>query len=68
MPITTTLKWDQTGEKEIEYGVSKGVLYKKSGTARDAKWTGVKPYRTYSGQRYIGGFSDHLPVYVDFSW
>ena len=34
----------------------------------DAKWTGVKPYRTYSGQRYIGGFSDHLPVYVDFSW
>jgi hypothetical protein len=23
---------------------------------------GVKPYRTYSGYRYIGGTSDHLPI------
>ena len=23
------------------------------------------PYRTYSGPRYIGGFSDHLPVMLD---
>jgi hypothetical protein len=27
--------------------------------------TGVKPYRTYNGFSYLGGFSDHLPVYVD---
>lgn len=26
---------------------------------------GVKPYRTYSGPRYIGGYSDHLPVLLD---
>ncbi len=28
---------------------------------------GKKPFRTYSGMKHTGGFSDHLPVYVDFS-
>lgn len=27
---------------------------------------GYKPFRTYAGKRYLGGFSDHLPVFVDF--
>jgi predicted extracellular nuclease len=26
---------------------------------------GVKPLPTYSGRKYIGGYSDHLPVYLD---
>lgn len=26
---------------------------------------GVKPLPTYSGRRYLGGYSDHLPVYLD---
>ncbi len=26
---------------------------------------GVRPFRTYNGYRYKGGYSDHLPVYVD---
>lgn len=28
----------------------------------DPSWTGTKPFRTYQGPRYVGGFSDHLPV------
>ena len=28
----------------------------------DRTYAGVKPFRTYSGPRYIGGVSDHLPV------
>jgi len=32
---------------------------------KDEKHLGVKPFRTYSGLRYKGGFSDHLPVYID---
>ncbi len=32
----------------------------------DEKYTGSKPFRTYSGYRYLGGFSDHLPVILDF--
>ncbi len=31
----------------------------------DNKKLGLKPYRTYAGYAYHGGFSDHLPVYVN---
>jgi predicted extracellular nuclease len=30
----------------------------------DEKYGGVKPFRTYSGPKYLGGYSDHLPVKV----
>ncbi|MBP1613597.1 MAG: hypothetical protein H6Q13_1045 [Bacteroidetes bacterium] len=32
----------------------------------DEKYGREQPFRTYNGIRYQGGFSDHLPVYVDF--
>lgn len=32
----------------------------------DEKYGGKKNYRTFLGPRYIGGFADHLPVYVEF--
>lgn len=25
----------------------------------------IQPFRTYSGTRYLGGISDHLPLYID---
>lgn len=31
----------------------------------DTRHLGLQPYRTYAGPRFIGGFSDHLPIYVD---
>lgn len=31
----------------------------------DEVYHGKKLFRTYIGPRYIGGFSDHLPVYID---
>ncbi|MDR1090454.1 MAG: hypothetical protein LBL79_05195 [Prevotella sp.] len=31
----------------------------------DTKYGGQKPFRTYSGWKYLGGYSDHLPVYFD---
>lgn len=31
----------------------------------DEQYTGKMPFRTYYGYRYQGGFSDHLPVYLD---
>ena len=31
----------------------------------DPQWLGSRPFRTYRGYRYQGGFSDHLPVYID---
>ena len=50
-------------------------LHYKEGSARifhadfmledDETYHGKKLYRTYIGPRYFGGFSDHLPVYID---
>lgn len=31
----------------------------------DDAWFGEKPFRTYNGPKYLGGFSDHLPIYMD---
>jgi hypothetical protein len=31
----------------------------------DNKYGGYRPFRTYQGPAYKGGFSDHLPVYLD---
>jgi hypothetical protein len=31
----------------------------------DSKNFGKKPFRTYQGPLYLGGFSDHLPVFLD---
>lgn len=32
---------------------------------KDETGVGFKPYRTYMGFRYSGGYSDHLPPYLD---
>lgn len=32
---------------------------------RDERYGGTQPYRTYHGVRFIGGFSDHLPIVAD---
>ena len=52
-----------------------GGIYTRPGAARimmedfllveDEAYSGVRPFRTYDGFRYAGGFSDHLPVLLD---
>ena len=32
----------------------------------DNRYGGKLPFRTYSGMKYKGGYSDHLPIYADF--
>lgn len=32
---------------------------------KDEKYGGVRPFRTNLGPRYIGGFSDHYPIFMD---
>lgn len=34
----------------------------------DEKYGGKKPYCTYLGPRYLGGYSDHLPLLVQFAF
>ncbi|MBN2890841.1 MAG: endonuclease [Bacteroidales bacterium] len=33
---------------------------------KEENFIGYKPYRTYIGYKYHGGYSDHLPPYLDF--
>ena len=33
---------------------------------RDKKHFGYQPFRTYYGMKYRGGYSDHLPIVLDF--
>ena len=32
----------------------------------DNVYNGYMPFRTYNGYKYLGGYSDHLPIYIDF--
>ena len=34
----------------------------------DEKYGGDKPFRTFNGMKYNGGYSDHLPIAVDLFW
>jgi len=34
----------------------------------DDNYGGRKPYRTYNGRRYLGGYSDHLPVKINIGF
>ncbi len=34
----------------------------------DKKNMGVRPYSTYWGRKYQGGYSDHLPIYMDIQF
>ncbi|MBU0489489.1 MAG: endonuclease [Bacteroidetes bacterium] len=34
----------------------------------DEKFLGVTTFRTYYGATYLGGYSDHLPIYIDLKY
>lgn len=35
---------------------------------KDEQYLGEKPFRTFQGQKYLGGYSDHLPIKMVFSF
>jgi predicted extracellular nuclease len=34
----------------------------------DAKYPGLSPFPTYRGYKYVGGYSDHLPILIDLNF
>lgn len=64
---------DHLAVNQALYYAVKGFKAEKSGhifapdflLQTDENNRGVKPFRTFSGMKYVGGFSDHLPVYAD---
>jgi len=53
------------GEASDIVGTTAFVVKEDFLLERDEKYPGIKPFRSFIGMRYNGGFSDHLPVYVD---
>ncbi len=51
------------GNKELKYTKS-GIFQQEWMMYKDEKY-GLSPSRTYGGDRYFGGYSDHLPVWVE---
>jgi hypothetical protein len=76
-----TYRYQGTWEMIDQIMVSASLLYSKKGICtrpdllkifkpefllvKDPKYPGYTPFSTYSGYRYQGGFSDHLPVIID---
>lgn len=42
-----------------------GIFKSEKISSRNRQFTG-RPFRTYAGTRYLGGYSDHFPVFVKF--
>jgi predicted extracellular nuclease len=80
-PNTGTIKFRETWSTFDQFIVSGSLLLKNGNPGLhcrqaaifaapflledDKTYLGTRPYRTFSGPRYLGGFSDHLPVYLD---
>lgn len=44
---------------------SAGIFKSEKISSRNKQFAG-RPFRTYAGTRYLGGYSDHFPVFVKF--
>lgn len=67
-----TIKYDGAWELIDLFFVSEGlqssvmkILQIPFLMTKDGSHAGTKPLRTYSGPRYLGGVSDHCPVWLD---
>ncbi len=41
------------------------IFYFEKLLEKDESYIGYKPFRTFTGYKYNGGYSDHLPVFID---
>lgn len=54
-----------TDQGQIKVKNKEAHVYSADFLLQDDKKGGLKPFRTYSGYKYLGGTSDHLPIYMD---
>lgn len=63
-------KWDMIDMFLVDYQSSANAEMKIENIpflmVRDTRHPGMKPFRTYSGPRYIGGVSDHCPILLEY--
>ena len=53
--------------KHTKWQTKNATIFAADWLFYEDKKYGKKPNRTYGGPRYYGGFSDHLPVFVDIN-
>lgn len=54
------------GKGKLYTSQDKTVIFETPFILEDDKTHfGSKPMRTFNGRKYIGGYSDHLPIYID---
>ena len=58
-------KWLFQGQNELKIIPGPLVFRAPFLMTKETKYPGMKPYRTYVGFKYSGGYSDHLPIFVD---
>ena len=70
IPNRDTLHAEAAGKTRRLHLISGSVrIFRSSFLLKDdLKYFGKKPFRTYNGLKYEGGFSDHLPVYLDLGF
>ena len=56
----------QSGLKEGKARVKFEIFNPEFLLVPDEKFSGTKPFRTWEGMRYTGGYSDHLPIILNF--
>jgi hypothetical protein len=47
------------------YAKHSGIFLARFLLIEDKRNLGLEPFRTYAGPKHIGGFADHLPIYID---
>ena len=53
------------GQKELKIIEGPYIFKAPFLLTKETKYPGIKPYRTFVGFKYMGGYSDHLPIFVD---
>jgi len=60
--------WISTSLMKADGTLPRGAIFHPEWLLKtDKTYGGLKPRRTYEGFNYQGGFSDHLPVYIEIS-
>lgn len=55
-------------ESSLLHVVDAGVFREPFLLEREPVYGGVRPFRTWHGFRHVGGYSDHLPIYLDLEY
>ncbi len=58
-------KWLYQGENNLKIIDGPLIFRVPFLMTKETKYPGMKPFRTYLGFKYTGGYSDHLPIYID---